>query len=84
MSVLGHHDVLGLQIPVHDPGGVRLRQAFGDLRSDPQKLTNRQGSTRQLRPQGLALHELHCDVGDAAVGTDLVDRDDVGMVQGRG
>ena len=31
-AVARDHDVLGLQVAVHDPGGVRLREPVGDLR----------------------------------------------------
>jgi len=31
-AVPGHHDVLGLEIPVDDPRGVGLGEAVGDLR----------------------------------------------------
>jgi hypothetical protein len=41
-------------------------------------------SPRGGAPKGLALHELHRDVGSGVGPADLVNGDDVGMVQGGG
>jgi len=35
-AVLGHHQVLRLQVAVNDPRGVRLRQPVGNLHGDLQ------------------------------------------------
>ena len=70
---------------MHDAGGVRLGEALGGLDGDVEELLRRQRLARgDELAQGLALDELHGDV-DGPVGlADVVDRQDVGVVQGRG
>ena len=79
------HHILRLEIAMHDPGGVRLAHAVSELRGNLQNLSHRQRCLLQKRAQGVPLDVLHHDVRRSARhGADLVDRDDVGMVQGRG
>ena len=80
----GHHDVLGLQVPVNDARCVRLGEAGGDLRADRKRLLRRQRAARQELAETRAVHELHGDPRHAVREAHVVDRDDVGMVQGRG
>ena len=83
-AVPGDHQVLGLQVPVHDPARVGGGQALGDLGGDLERLLERRRSAVEQLAHGLSVDELHRDVGDAVGRADVVDRDDVGMVQGRG
>ncbi len=83
-AVAVDHDVLGLEIPVHDPGGVRLGQAVGDLGGDRQQPPHREGAGGQDLPERLAVNQLHDDDGGGVDAGDVVDRDDRRVVQGRG
>ena len=78
------HEVLGLQVPVHDPGGMSPGQSVGHLRRQREQLLDRNGAGRDELSQGLSLDELHRNERGPVRLADLVDRDDVGMVQGRG
>ncbi len=83
-AVLRDHDVFGLQVAVDDPGGVRLGEPVGDLVRDVEQPLGRQRTALHHFPQGLPVHQLHRDVDRRVRGPDLVDRDDVVVVQGRG
>ena len=83
-AVLRDHDVLGLQVPVDDPGGVRLGEPVGDLAGDVEQAPRRQRPGLQDFPQGLPLDELHRDEDRGVGGSDVVDRDDVGVIQAGG
>ncbi len=68
-----------------DAGGVRAGEALGQLAGDVEHLAGRE---RMLGPdqvaQCRAVDELHDGEGQPGRLTDLVDRDDVGVVEGRG
>jgi hypothetical protein len=65
--------------------GVRLRQAFGHLGADIERLLRwQQPAALHDAAQRLAVHEFHDDVGATITAPDLVDGDDVRMVQRRG
>src|SRR5262245_17504423 len=66
-----------------DPGGVRLGQSFRDLRADLDNGGDWLWPSRghELAQRG-AIHPLHRDVRPGTVHADVVDRDDVGMIQG--
>jgi hypothetical protein len=85
VAVLGDHQVLGLEVPVDDPGGVRLGKALGSLDSDVEKPLRRQrlGRGNEVAKR-LPFDQLHGDVERPVHGADVVDRQDVGVVQGRG
>ncbi len=76
-----HHDVLRLQIPVHDVGGVSLGEAVGHLGGDRQRLARRGHPFGEDLPQCLSRDELHGDPGDPVGLPDVVDRDDVRVVE---
>ena len=83
IAVVPHHDVLGLDVAVHDPGGMGRGQRPGHLADEGHQL--RQGGTPGgERPQRLPLDQLHDEEGLALVLVDVVDRADVGVVQGGG
>ena len=83
VAVVPHHDVLGLDIPVHDPGGMGRGQRLGHLADEVHQL-GQGGTPGRERPQRLPLDQLHDEEGLALVLVDVVDRADVGMVQGGG
>src|SRR6185312_17281037 len=78
-------DVFGLEIPVHDPLGVRGRQRVGELADDP---GGHAGVERTVADQGGvqvgALQVLHHDVGPVLVDVAVVDLDDAGVGDQRG
>ena len=85
VAVLRDHQVLGLQIPVHDPGRMGLGETVGGLHGDVEKPLRRERlPRRQELAKGLSVHELHRDVGGSLGFADVVDRQDVRVVQGRG
>ncbi len=82
--VIGDHHVLGLQIPMNNPRLMGFRQSLRHLPRVANELIVRERTVRENLPKRLPLHILHRNEGSALVFTDLVDRDDVGMVQRRG
>ena len=83
-------DVGGLDVAVHQAGAVRGVQGTGHLRADLDGLRHGHGPTRQPLGQRLALQQLHHQVVQRelrwSIGrllADVVQRADVGMVQGR-
>ena len=85
VAVLRDHQVLGLQVPVDDAGGVGLGQALGGLDGDIEQPLGRQRlAGGDELAQGLSLDQLHGDVEGAVGLADVVDGQDVGMIQGRG
>ena len=83
-AVVGHEQVLGLQVPVNDPLLVRRRQPAGDLDRVVGGLAHRQRAAREPRAQRLAFEELRDDVRRTFERTELVDRRDVGVVEPAG
>jgi len=75
--------VVRLQITVRDLFVVGGRQASGDVRGDIDRLSNRQRSAGDTRPQGLALEQLHHREGKSVAVPNIEDRQDVGIRQGR-
>ena len=83
-AVATHHDVLGFEIPVHNPGRVRPRKPVGHLRRNRQQALHGQRALVQEVPKRFPLDQLHRDVGAGFRLADVVDDDDVRMVQRRG
>ncbi len=83
-AVLRDHHVLGLQVPVDDPGGVRLGEPVGHLVGEVEQLPGRQRPGMEHLAQRPAVDELHRDVDRRVFRPDVVDRHDVGVVEGRG
>ena len=73
-----HHDVRGLQVPVHHALPVGCVQGQGDLDQEPHPGAEVVGAHPVQR---LALHQLHGDEGQAVEGAGLIDLDDVLVVQ---
>ena len=82
--VLRDHHVFGLEVPVDDPGRVRLGEAVRELVAQVEQPPRRQGSGAEDLAQRPAVDELHRDVDGVSLSPDVVDRDDVRMVERRG
>ena len=81
-------DVVGLQVPVHDAGGVRLGEAVGDLAGQVEARASREGclgrtSSRSDFPSSSSI-AMTARLAPVGVVAGFVDDDDVGVVQGRG
>ena len=76
--------VFGLQVAVDDAPRVRGGEPLGDLAGDLEGLGEGRPASVEELPQGLALEELHRQVRPPGVLADVVDRDDVRVVEGRG
>jgi hypothetical protein len=66
-----------------DALGVRRVQRRGDLNGEFQHLGQRERAPLQALGQRLPLQELHHQVIDLVLAADVVQRADVGVVQGR-
>jgi hypothetical protein len=75
-----HHDVAGLEVAMHDAGGVRGGDGVGNLDGDGQHLAQGRPARGEFA-QRPAFDAFHGDEIDARIVTDFVDRDDVGVVQ---
>ena len=80
---LGHHHVGRLDVPVHDPGGVRRLERARHLLAVAEDLVQRQPARTHAAVERFARQQLHDDEVGAVLLVDLVDGDDVGMVEGR-
>src|SRR2546425_5615371 len=78
--------VVGLDVAVHDPALVRVREGPGDLNEDLADFGRGERAARgEHARERLAAQELHDEVDDAAALADAVDRDDAGVLElGRG
>ena len=79
--VLGKHDVLGLQVSVHDSCSVRLFKPVRQLRSDAEQFDGFDRTRTEQFPQRRPRNVLHDQVVNCVLASDLVDRHDVRMVQ---
>lgn len=85
-AVGGEHQVVGLDVAVNDPGGVRGGQALGRLRPEPEDVLDREpaGVPVQQALQVRAVQVFQHQIGQPAVLADVVDRGDVAVYQPRG
>ena len=67
-----------------DAARVRGGERVGDGNGDPQHLAEAHAVPRNQRIEALAAHVLHHDEVGAVRGLDLVNRDDVRVIEGRG
>ncbi len=81
MAVAGDEQVLGLQVPVHDPVLVRGGEAPHDLQRVVERAVGGQGGLGEPRAQRLPLEQLRDDVVGPALLSDVVDGDDVRVVE---
>ena len=79
VAVVGHEDVVGLEVAVDDALAVRGGEAPRDLERPVDRLLLRHGRAVELAAQRLALEQLGHGVGDAVVRAEVVDREDVRM-----
>ena len=79
----GHHDVLGLHIPVHNANLVRCCQPLRNLGSQLQCPPQRHRVAREHRPQGLPLDELRHQIRNLALPAYIVERHNIRVIQGR-
>jgi hypothetical protein len=72
----------GFQVPVHDPGGVSVRQRVRDLRADlGDALPGQPPARGDLGTERRSGHELHHEPGRAVLLDHVVDGDDAGMIK---
>ena len=83
-AVVRDHDVRRLEVAVDDPGGVGPGQPVGDLDGVFERFGELQALAPDQMVEGPPLDVFHDDEVRAAVRSDVVDDDDVGMVERRG
>ena len=84
LAALGNEDVCRFDVPMNNPSTVRDGQCVSNLNPPLQCLF---GSNRLLFDsvlEGLPFHQFHRDKGLALMLSNIVNRADVRMVQGRG
>ena len=77
-------DVRGLDIPVHDAGGVRGLERIGRLDGQVEQERDRQRRAVDAVAQRLPVEQLHDEERQIAMPPDVVERADVRVVQRRG
>ena len=79
------HDVCGLDVPMHEAGGVRVGETLRDLRNDSRRLAFTEPPVLVHEPgERPTVHELEDDDRAGAIGERVVDGDDRGVRQGGG
>ena len=79
----GQHDVAGLQIAVHHASAMRPLQPIADFGPVLQDLLHGQRPLAQTVRQSLAFQVFHHQVINPILMSNIVERADVGMIQGR-
>ena len=82
MTPFGDVDVGGLDVPVNDAFAVGRIKRVGDLDPRIQHLFEWKSFARDAMLQGLPFQKLHRNERFAVQLTNVVDRTDVGVVQG--
>ena len=85
LAIIQQHNILGLDVPVHDAVGVGMLQRFEDLGNEVHGLPAGKLTTTlvEVLAQGHAVHILHNDILQMVVDRNVVHLDDVGVVQQR-
>ena len=85
LAVIQQHNILGLDIPVHDAVGVGMLQRLEDLGDEVHGLPAGKLAAPlvEVLPQGHAVHILHDDILQIIVHRDIVHLDDVRVIQQR-
>jgi len=85
-SVLGQHDIAGLDVAVHHAMFHARAESLGDAAHNLKRLLQIQGGgiNAEKPLQVYSVYILHREIGSARVLTDCVDLDDVGVNQARG
>ena len=84
MAIMSDHDVIGLQIAMHDTSGVSFCEAFSYVLEVSQQLPDYGRLAMDLLAQGNAIDDLQGDEVRAVVFTDFENLRDVWMTEGRG
>ena len=82
VPALGDEDVRGLDVTMDDAFGVRSVERIGDLDSDGEQRLQIQRTVCRSVLQGAAVEVLHDDERLAVFFANVVDRADIGMVEG--
>jgi hypothetical protein len=82
IAVVPHHDVVGLDIPVHDPGGMGRGQRLGHLADEVHERGQGEPPPPREPPQCLALDQLHDEEGLAFVLFHAINSTNMRMIQG--
>ena len=83
LAIIQQHNVLGLDIPVHDAVGVGVLQRLEDLGDEVHSLPAGEFAAPlvEVLPQGHAVHILHDDILQMVVDRNIVHLDDIRVVQ---
>ena len=84
VTSLGHENVGGLDIAVHDSGGMRRIECIRNFDPQPQNLVNFHRAPADPVFQGHPFEKLHRDEGMAILFANIVDGADVGMIESGG
>ena len=84
MAIARDHDVVRLQIPMHQTGRMRRREASGHLRGDLDGLRRGNRASLDHAPQGVSADQFRSDPVSAVVAANVVDSDDVGVIERTG
>ena len=84
LAVARDHDVVRLQIAMHQAGRVRRCQPDGHLHGNLDGLRRGKRSCLDHAPQGFPADQFGSDPVSGAVAADVVDGDDVVVIQGAG
>ena len=82
VAALGDEDVGGLDVAMDDAFAVGGVERVGDLNGEIEQIVEFHGAAGDGVLQGLAVEKFHGDEGFAVGFADIVNRADVGMVQG--
>jgi hypothetical protein len=80
VPAIGYEDVCGLDVPMNDAGSMGRLQRIGDLNGERHQCVQWEAVLNpmlQCRP----FEMLHRDKGQVAVGSNLVNGADVGVIQ---
>ena len=83
LAVIQQHNILGLDIPVHDAVGVGMLQRLEDLGDEVHGLPAGKFAAPlvEILPQGHAVHIFHNDILQIVVDRDIVHLNDIGVIQ---
>ena len=83
LAVIQQHNILGLDIPVHDAVGVGMLQRLEDLGDEVHGLPAGKFAAPlvEILPQGHAVHIFHNNILQMVVDRDIVHLNDIGVIQ---
>jgi len=83
MSASGDENIGGLDVAVDDAFEMGRFESIGDFNTDVQKLVERQRLPIQMLLEALAVESFHDDKGQRSSVVDVIDRTNVGVIEGR-